>query len=103
MPRRIRRGDTVVVMRGNHRGQRGQVLAVLNEKQRVIVEGVNMIKRHTKAQGTQQAAIVEREGSIALSNVMPVDPESDGPTRVTMRVDDEGKRVRTARKSGQDI
>jgi len=92
-----------MVLRGNHRGNRGKVLAVHTDKQRVVVEGVNMIKRHTKPRGEQQGGIVSREGSIALSNVMLIDPETEKPTRVGSRVRDDGSKVRVARKSGRDI
>ncbi len=99
MASKIRKGDQVVVLRGNHRGQRGEVLAVLTDKQRVLVQGVNIIKRHMKPRGTQQGGIVEKEGSIAISNVMLIDPESDKPTRVGFQKDDEGRKIRVGRRS----
>ncbi len=99
MARKIKKGDQVVVLRGNHRGKRGEVLAVLTGKQRVLVQGVNIIKRHTKPSGAQQGGIVEKEGSIAISNVMLIDPDTDKPTRVGFRVEEDGRRVRVARRS----
>lgn len=103
MARKIKKGDQVVVLRGNHRGQRGEVLAVLTDKERVLVQGVNIVKRHMKARGTQPGGIMEKEGSIAISNVMLVDPETDAPTRVGFTTDDKGQKVRSARKSGKAL
>jgi large subunit ribosomal protein L24 len=100
---RIRKGDTVVVIAGKEKGKRGQVLRVLNKKQRVVVQGLAMVKRHTKpTQQDAQGGIIEKEGSIHLSNVMPVDPGSDKPTRVKVKRNDAGKQVRTG-KSGVTI
>ncbi|MAE71564.1 MAG: 50S ribosomal protein L24 [Gemmatimonadetes bacterium] len=99
MARKIKKGDQVVVLRGNHRGKRGEVLAVLTDKQRVLVQGVNIIKRHTKPSGAQQGGIVEKEGSIAVSNVMLIDPDTDKPIRVGFRVEEDGRKVRIGRRS----
>lgn len=103
MARKIITGDTVVVMRGNHRGQSGEVISVLTEKERVVVKGVNIIKRHTKPSGTQQGGIIELEGSIAISNVMLVEADSEQGTRVGFRLAADGKKVRFAKKSGNDL
>lgn len=92
---RIRKGDSVVVIAGKEKGKRGKVKRVLYKKQRVVIEGLAMVKRHTKpTQADQQGGIVEKEGSIHLSNVMPVDPGSDKPTRVKVKKTDGGKQVR---------
>jgi len=100
----VRRGDTVIVVAGKERGKRGRVLRVLPEKNRVVVERINMIKRHQRpTQKLRQGGIIEREGSIHLSNVMLVDPSGDRPTRVGMRALADGKKVRVARKSGEII
>ena len=89
---RVRKGDTVVVISGKEKGKRGKVLRVLNKKGRVVVESLMMVKRHTKpSQQNSQGGIVEKEGSIHLSNVMPVDPGTDKPTRVKTKVEGEGK------------
>jgi large subunit ribosomal protein L24 len=100
----VRKGDTVMVVAGKERGKRGKVLRVIPEKSRVIVEKVNMIKRHQRpTQKLRQGGIIEREGPIHLSNVMLVDPRGDRPTRVGVRMLADGKKVRVARKSGEII
>ena len=100
----MRKGDTVVVVAGKERGKRGKVLRVIPEKSRVVVERVNLIKKHQRpTQKLRQGGIIEREGAIHLSNVMLVDPTSDKPTRIGMRALTDGKKVRVARKSGEII
>jgi large subunit ribosomal protein L24 len=94
----------VVVVAGKERGKRGKVLRVIPEKSRVVVERVNLIKKHQRpTQKLRQGGIIEREGPIHLSNVMLVDPTSDKPTRIGMRALSEGRKVRVARKSGEII
>jgi large subunit ribosomal protein L24 len=98
----VRKGDTVVVVAGKERGKKGKVLRVIPEKGRVVVERLNLIKKHQRpTQKVRQGGIIEREGSIHLSNVMLVDPSSDKPTRVGMRALADGKKVRVARRSGE--
>ena len=98
----VRKGDTVVVVAGKERGKKGKVLRVIPEKGRVVVERLNLIKKHQKpTQKVRQGGIIEREGSIHLSNVMLVDPASDKPTRVGMKALSDGKKVRVARRSGE--
>ena len=98
----VRKGDTVIVVAGKERGKKGKVLRVIPEKGRVVVERINMIKKHQKpTQKIRQGGIIEREGSIHLSNVMLVDPNSDKPTRVGMKALSDGKKVRVARRSGE--
>ena len=98
----VRKGDTVVVVAGKERGKKGKVLRVLPEKGRVVVERINMIKKHQRpTQKIRQGGIIEREGAIHLSNVMLVDPASDKPTRVGMKALSDGKKVRVARRSGE--
>ncbi|MEX2224486.1 MAG: 50S ribosomal protein L24 [Candidatus Rokuibacteriota bacterium] len=98
----VRKGDTVVVVAGKERGKKGKVLRVIPEKGRVVVERINMIKKHQKpTQKLRQGGIIEREGAIHLSNVMLVDPGSDRPTRVGMRALSDGKKVRVAKRSGE--
>ena len=103
---RVRKGDTVVVIAGKDKGAKGRVIQAYPDTGRVLVEGVNRIKKHTRISRTQRGAqsggIVTQEAAIDVSNVMVVD--SDGkPTRVGYRTDDEGKRVRVSRRSGKDI
>src|SRR5947207_15686749 len=100
---RVRKGDTVIVTAGKNKGQRGKVLRVLHKTGRVVIERVAMVKRHTKpSQKNPQGGIIEKEGSIHLSNVMPLDPGSDKPTRVKVKKADGGKSFRTG-KSGATI
>src|SRR5687767_14433501 len=101
----IRKNDQVIVRVGKDRGKKGRVLSVVPDKNRVIVEGVNLIKRHTRPnpQRNIKGGIVEREAAIHMSNVMLVDPETNEPTRVGTKVLSDGTRVRISRKSGQAI
>jgi len=100
----VRKGDNVMVVAGKERGKRGRVLRVIPEKNRVVVERVNMIKKHQRpTQRIRQGGIIEREGSIHLSNVMLLDPTSGKPTRIGMRALSDGKKARVARKSGELI
>ena len=106
---KIRRDDTVLVIAGKDKGRRGRVLRTDPEKQKVYVEGVNIVKRHIKPRtlrDTQRAqelgGIVEMEGPIHISNVMLIDPESNEPTRVSVKREG-GRRVRVAKKSGKEI
>ncbi|OFW14949.1 MAG: 50S ribosomal protein L24 [Acidobacteria bacterium RIFCSPLOWO2_12_FULL_67_14] len=96
----IRRNDTVVVTAGRDRGKRGRVLKVLPEKNRLIVEGVNMIKRHTRPnpQRNIKGGIVEREASLHASNVQLVCPECGKMTRIGRRLLNDGRKVRVCRK-----
>jgi large subunit ribosomal protein L24 len=96
----IRKNDNVVVIAGRDRGKRGRVLSVLPRKGRLVVEGVNFIKRHTRPnpQRNIKGGIVEREASLALSNVQLVCPECSATTRVGHRHLDDGRRVRVCRK-----
>mgnify|MGYP000873893864 CR=1 FL=1 len=97
----IKKGDTVKVIAGKDKGATGKVIQVLREEQRVIVEGVNLVKRHVKATPQQQGGIVEKPAPLDLSKVMLLDPESGKPTRVRFEVRD-GEKVRVA-KSGAVI
>jgi large subunit ribosomal protein L24 len=98
----IRKNDQVMVRAGKDRGKKGRVLSVVPGKNRVVVEGVNLIKRHTRPnpQKNIKGGIVEREASIHASNVMLLDPDTNQPTRVGKKVLSDGSRVRIGRKSG---
>lgn len=99
----IRKGDTVFVNAGNDKGKTGKVLEVLREKDRVVVEGINMVSKHTKPNAQHpQGGIVKQEAAIHISNVQLLDPKTSAPTRVAMKVVD-GKKVRVAKKSGEEI
>lgn len=96
--RRLQTGDSVVVTSGAHKGKTGKVKQLLVDTDRVVVEGVNVRKRHIKPTPQRPGGILEQEGSISVSNVMPLDPETGKPTRVRFQERD-GKKVRVA-KSG---
>jgi len=99
----IKKGDTVYVNAGNDKGATGKVLSVNPQKDRVIVEGVNIVKKHTKPNSKQpQGGIVEQEAGIHISNLQLIDPKSGKPTRVGYKMVD-GKKVRYAKKSGEEI
>jgi large subunit ribosomal protein L24 len=104
MPKmRVRRDDQVKVISGKDRGKTGRVVKVDREKERVYVEGLNIIKRHQRPRTMQeQGGIVEAPGPIHVSNVQLLDPDGT-PSRVSVRRDEGGKRVRVAKKSGKDI
>ena len=108
MPARIKSEDQVIVISGKDRGKQGKVLRVNLKNDRVFVEGLNIVKRHTKPQQTtsatsqQTGGVIEKEGGIHVSNVALVDPKDGKPTRIGTEVVD-GKRVRVARRSGTRI
>jgi len=93
-----------VVITGESKGQKGRVLEVIRDKDRAIVEGVNMVKKHTKPNSKNpQGGILEKEAPIHISNLMLVDPKTGAATRVGRRLDDNGKLVRYSKKSGEEI
>ena len=98
---RIKKGDKVVVLTGRDKGKSGEVLRVQRAENRVIVQGVNMMKRHTAPRPGEPGGIVEREAAIHVSNVAHIDPKSQQPTRVGYRFLDDGRKVRFARRSGE--
>ena len=107
MPARIRTDDEVIVIGGKDRGKKGKVLRVDPKKEKVFVEGLNIVKRHQRPQPDRRAArpaggVIEREGPIHVSNVMLVDPKDGKPTRVGIEIVD-GKRLRVAKRSGQRL
>ena len=100
---RIKRGDRVVVITGRDRGRQGEVLRVLRQEDRLIVQGVNMVKRHQRPGAGHPGGIVDKEAAIHISNVAHVDPTSGKPTRVGYRALDDGRKVRFAKRSGEII
>lgn len=98
----VKSGDKVRVISGKDKGKEGTVLSALPKKERVIVEGVNIAKKHTRPQMGTEGGIVEAEAPIHVSNIQLVDPSSGEPTRVGYKVED-GKKVRIAKKSGEEI
>ena len=93
----------MVVITGRDRGQQGEVLRVLRKEDRLIVQGVNMVKRHQRPSAGHPGGIVDKEASIHISNVAHVDPDSGKPTRVGYKMLDDGRKVRFARRSGEII
>ena len=103
MAAKIKKGDRVVVLAGKDKGRKGQVIRVLPKENRLVVAGINMVKRHTRpSQADPQGGIKNKEAALHISNVAFVDPKSGEPTRVGFRIED-GKKVRIAKKSGEVI
>lgn len=100
---KIKKGDKVIVRTGKDKGKSGEVLRVLRQEDRVLVQGVNMVKRHQRPSQVAPGGILEKEASLHISNVALVDPKSDLPTRVGYRTDDSGRKLRFARRSGEPI
>lgn len=100
----IRKGDNVMVISGENKGQQGRVLNVDMKKSRVLVEGVNIISKHTKPNAeSPQGGIVKKEAPVHISNLMLIDPKSGKPTRVGRKIGENGKNVRYSKKSGEEI
>ncbi len=103
MAARLLTGDTVVVIAGKDKGKKGKIARILREDNRVVVEGVNLVHRHTRpTPRNPNGGIIEREQPIHASNVMLIDPSTGKPTRVHFKTDDKGNKVRVA-KSGDEI
>ena len=105
---KIKKGDLVQVITGKDKGKQGKVIRVDPKRRRVFVEGANIVKRHQRPRSmsdaqTGQAGIIEKEGPIDVSNVILVDPTDNKPTRVGVRVDDDGKRVRYSKRTDKAI
>ena len=100
---KIKKGDQVIVLRGKDKGKKGEVLRVIPKETRAVVQGVNVIRRHTRPTQTQPGGIVEREASIHLSNLACVDPKTGDKTRVGYKFLDDGRKVRFAKRSGEVI
>ena len=100
----IKKGDTVIVNSGECKGQSGKVLKVFVKEQRAIVEGKNLVSKSTKPSAKNpQGGIVKQEAPIHISNLSLVDPKTGEPTRVAIKKNDDGKKVRVAKKSGEEI
>ena len=100
---KIRKGDKVTVTTGRDKGKVGEVLSVLRKNARVVVRGVNVVKRHTRPTQATAGGIIEKEASLHISNVAHIDPKSDRPTRVGTRIEKGGRKVRYAKRSGEAI
>ncbi|MBB6012824.1 50S ribosomal protein L24 [Aquamicrobium sp. NLF2-7] len=100
---KIRKGDKVVVLAGKDKGRSGEVLSVQPKEDTAIVRGVNLIRRHQKQTQSQEGGIITKEAPIQLSNLAIADPKDGKPTRVGFRVEQDGKKVRFAKRSGETI
>lgn len=101
---KLRKGDMVQVIAGDSKGKQGKVLEVLLQQNRIIVEGANMVSKHTKPNAaTPNGGIIKKEAAIHVSNLMLVDAKSGKPTRIGKKVNEQGKSVRVAKKSGEEI
>jgi large subunit ribosomal protein L24 len=103
MAAKYKKGDRVQVIAGKDKGKQGEILLVLRAKERAVVRGVNVARRHTKASQTSPGGIVDKELPIAVSNLTHVDPKDDKPTRVGFKFLDDGRKVRFAKRSGEVI
>jgi large subunit ribosomal protein L24 len=100
----VKKDDTVFVITGKDKGKKGRIIAAYPRENRVLVEGINMVKKHAKpSQQNPQGGIITQEAPIHVSNVMLLDPKSGQPTRVGYKTLENGKKVRIAKKSGQEI
>ncbi|CAN2535637.1 MAG TPA: 50S ribosomal protein L24 [Methylosinus sp.] len=103
MAAKIKKGDKVVVLAGRDKGRTGQVIQVLPTDGRAFVEGVNLVKRHQRQSRTQEAGIITKPASLDLSNLAIADPKDGKPTRVGFKILDDGRKVRIAKRSGEQI
>lgn len=100
---KIKKGDNVIVLAGKDKGKQGEVLKAMPKDGKLIVQGINVVKRHTKPTQTNAGGIVSKEAAIQVSNVALIDPKTNKPTRVGYSVDANGKKVRVAKASGEVI
>jgi large subunit ribosomal protein L24 len=101
MAARIKKGDRVVVVTGRDRGLQGEVLKVLPQEERAIVQGVRLVKRHRRASMQNEAGIESKEAPIHVSNIAHVDPKDGKPTRIGFKFLEDGRKVRFAKRSGE--
>jgi large subunit ribosomal protein L24 len=100
---KIKKGDNVVVLAGRDKGKRGEVLAVMPKENRALVRGINMVRRHQRQTQAQEGGIISKEGPIQISNLAIEDPKDGKPTRVGFKLLADGKKVRIAKRSGEQI
>jgi large subunit ribosomal protein L24 len=103
MAAKIKKGDKVVVLTGKDKGKTGEVLKILVEESRALVQGINLVKRHTKPSAAGQGGIVSKEASIHLSNIALADPKTGKATRVGFKIEKDGNKVRVAKRSGEVV
>ncbi len=100
---RVKKGDEVIVVAGKDSGKRGEVLRVMPSENRVVVQGVNMVKRHTRPSPASPGGIEDKEAALHVSNISLIDPKDNKPTRVGDKVLEDGRKVRYAKRSGEII
>lgn len=101
---KIKKDDTILVISGNDKGKKGRVLSIDKDRDRIIVEGVNIVTKHSKpTQENPDGGILKKEASIHISNVMLIDPKTNEPTRVGRNLNEKGKLVRISKKTGEEI
>jgi large subunit ribosomal protein L24 len=103
MAAKIKKGDQIIVIAGKDKGKKGEVIRSIPSENRVVVQGINMVTKHTKPSMTTQGGLVKQEAAIHVSNVAHVDPKSNEATRVGFKILEDGRKVRIARKSGEQI
>ena len=103
MAARIKKGDTVIVITGRDKGRSGEVIEMRRDDGRVLVRGINMVKRHQRQTPSQEGGIIAKEAPVHLSNVALADPKDGKPTRVGFKILDDGRKVRVAKRSGDLI
>ena len=96
-------GDKVVVIAGKDKGKEGKIINVLRKENRVVVEGINIVKKHVKGNGQTAGSITEVEAPIHASNVMIIDPKTKKPTRIGHKINKDGKKIRVSKKSNSDL
>ncbi|WP_341787588.1 50S ribosomal protein L24 [Rickettsia endosymbiont of Cantharis rufa] len=100
---KVKKGDEVVVITGKHKGKKGKILKVFSEDSKVIVSGVNLVKKHTKPNQMSEGGIITKELPIHISNIAHIDPKTGSPTKVAFKFLEDGSKVRLAKKSGEII
>jgi large subunit ribosomal protein L24 len=103
MAAKIKKGDEVIVIKGRDKGKKGEVTRVIPSERRAVIQGVNVVRRHTRPTAADPGGIINKELPIQLANVAMVDPKTGEATRVGFRISDDGAKVRFAKKSGEQI
>ena len=100
---KVKKGDDVIVIAGKEKGKKGKIVKVITDTSRVVIGGINMVKKNTKPSRTIAGGIVEKEASLHVSNVALVDPKSGKPTRAGYKIKEDGSKIRIAKKSGEAV
>ena len=100
---KVKKGDEVIIITGKYKGKKGKILKVFPEKNKIVVSGINLVKKHTKPTQVSEGGIITKELPIDISNVAHVDPKTGNPTKVAFKFLEDGSKVRIAKKSGEII